>query len=104
MKMSNINPNNVDMDQAHAIALDHIRPYVERNWSAEQITEGGMWSHHKGYTVQCGGTSRVFDKLHHFNRYRVVVTELNGKECVLQFDVFELIEEIKQPVKQGRLF
>jgi hypothetical protein len=101
---TNINPHQVSIDQARAIALDNIRPYVERGDTLEQITEGGMgWAENNCY-AQIGGTRRAFDKTYHFNRYRIIVTQIDDKECIIQFDVAELIAEIKQHVKQARLF
>ncbi|BCL83139.1 hypothetical protein ccbrp13_56040 [Ktedonobacteria bacterium brp13] len=100
----NINPHNVDVNQARHIAMDFIQVHVARGDTPEQMTEGHMGRISWNHKVQVGGSSRVFDKLHTFNRYRVVVTQLDDQPCILQFDIIDLINEIRQSAKQMPLF
>lgn len=100
----NINPNQVSLEDAKAFAMEYLRPYVERGDTLEQICEGGMGMAGPTYAAQIGSVRWMWGKSFAFYENRFIVTELGGKECILQFGIEELIAEIKQPVKQMSLF
>jgi hypothetical protein len=82
-------------EQAEEIAIQFILPYVKRGDSIEQITEGHMGHWGTDYQVQVGGSARINEKLREFNRYQVIVLEIQKQTCLEIFDIYKLVDNIK---------
>lgn len=90
------------LDDAHTLAIRHIRLSVERGYSIRDIVAGGSgsWSVREGVNV--GGTRcDVHDKMH---GGRIVhVTRVNGIGCCYEFPLERLIKEMQQPVEARQM-
>lgn len=98
------------MKDPKQIAIDFIKPYILRGDSVESIMAGQGSSSGGDYDVQLGGY--VWNKditmlLYKGKRHEVIVTEIDGKECLYIFNIHKLAQEIRMEAKgihQVKLF
>jgi hypothetical protein len=83
---------------AKDIAINFIRPYVLRGDSLESLIAGSGGQYSKDYHVEIGGY--VWDKtiknlLYKAKRDEVVVSQINGEDCLFIYKIYKLYDEIR---------
>lgn len=83
---------------AKTVAIDFIKPYVIRGDSLESLMSGQGGEYCKTYEVQIGGyiwNKAITKMVYKAKRDEVVVSELDGKECLYVFKIHKLYDEIR---------
>jgi hypothetical protein len=89
---------------ARELAKQLLEPYVKRGDSLESITDGHMGWGSRDIEAGIGMTIWKNGKRRKYSRFHLVVTRVNGQECLHVFSIPEIIEELKATTVQPSLW
>lgn len=88
---------------ARQIALDWLRPRIERGESIKDVADSMAGRASSGCWVQIGGYAWRRGQSHKLQARQVAVTKIGGVPCLYIFELADLFDEVLHPERETQI-